>query len=286
VIWAVAFAQEPQVPEPRTPQDPSAPSGAPASTDALEPRNQLDDVLLEFASRGATADVSARLLSLSRELALTDPVRVEVLRWLGQVDERRGNVDEARTTLLDGIRTGQCEACRDLFQELELERRAARRPTTWTFDDEGGADPHQHGLFHPTAAEALGSIRLTTVTPAEEPPASVLVWATERRGTAADRLVIGLREGLEELEVVVRAVDREGALSVVVEDLAGRRFVAPTAELPADRWTTLVIRADDLESADRLPLRPDDARRVEIVEVPRGTADEASTLWFDAVTVR
>jgi hypothetical protein len=241
-----------------------------------DPGLALADQLLDASVSGAGPAQVAALTELSTRVAATDAAGPAVWYWLANTQAQLGQLEAARSTLLEGIRTGACPDCQDLFQELELERLAAGRPTTWTFDD-----PH-HGLF---LGSEGGSIRLGALE-----GRTLLEWAPEPGPDTADRVVFGVREGLASLTVEVRAVGAPGAFQVQVVDRAGRRYVSPDlVAVPADRFVTVTRDVKDFAPlATGVPLDPDDVRRVELVEwaAARPSAAGAPAFLFDALTLR
>jgi hypothetical protein len=234
----------------------------------------LLDQLLDASLAGVDDGHLAALTELSTRVASTDPAGPAVRYWLARAQAERGQVDAARATLLDGIRTGSCPRCRELFEHLEIDRLAASPGALWTFDDA------HHGVF------LTGSSGAITLSVADD--RSVLEWAPEPAPEADDRLVLGLREGMTAIGFVLRAARVPATIQVQAEDLAGRRFVtAGTFTVPADRWVTVQVEARDLEAVGAgAVLRPADLRRVELVAWggTRGSG-RAPAVWLDSLAV-
>jgi hypothetical protein len=231
--------------------------------------------LLDASLAGSGERHVVALTGLARRVAADDPAAPEVWYWLARAQAEQGEVDAARTTLLDGIRTGSCPRCRELFQLLELERLAAAPGTVWEFDD-----PH-HGVF---LAGTAGALRL-----GDGEGRSVLEWTPDPGPDADARLVLGLREGLQSVVLELRAVRVPATVQVHAEDLAGRRSVSSaTITVPADRWVTVTVDARDLVPvAPGAAPRPEYLRRLELVEWggarPSG---RAPALWLDRLEIR
>lgn len=247
---------------------------APGDQQAVE----LQDHLLDASLSGVGDRHVSALTELSRRVPAGAPGGPDVWFWLARAVAERGDLDTARQTLLEGIRTGSCPRCRDLFQALEVERIAARRGATWTFDD-----PH-HGVF----LETGGAIRLSTLDGLDGgADRRVLEWVPEPGSEPGDRLVFGVRDGVSVLTIEARSAGAPTGLHVHVVDVAGRRFTTPAPlAVPPDRWVTLTVATAQLVPVGPGPAAdPDDLRLVELVEWTPATG-RPSPMWLDTVSVR
>ena len=251
-----------------------------AHAQARDTEAALFDALLGISVEGLGDPQLAAVTELAHRVPVEDPLGPRALYWLSEASAERGDLEAARTTLLEGIRTGQCPDCRAQFQALEIERLAARRGTVWGFDG-----PH-HGVFHPSEVQGYGSIRLM-----DGAGRSVLEWVTQERPDVVDQLVIGLGEGgAETVTLDLRAVGHAASLEVVVEDTVGRRFTTERPlPVPTEDWTTLVLALGDLTPTDGGPaLYPEAARRLSLLggsHTPTERVGGVSTFWFDRLAV-
>lgn len=235
-------------------------------------RTELVDQLLEASLTGVGDRHRAALTELSRRVPATEPAAPDVWYWLARAEAEQGLDDRARQTLLEGIRTGSCPRCRELFQALEVGRIGADRGTTWTFDDA------QHGVF----VESGGSIRLEVVV---DDRRTVLEWTPEAGPESADRLVFGVREGLATLALEARSAGGQVGLHVQVVDRSGRRFTTTSPlSIPGDRWVSLQVAVAALAPVGPgTPARPEEIRRVELIE---RTTGRPAPIWLDSLSVR
>lgn len=242
---------------------------------AADPGAALVDQLLEASLAGSDADHVGALTALANEVAAGDPTGPEVRYWLARAQAERGDVDAARSALLDGIRTGSCVPCRELFQALEIDRLAADRGVVWTFED-----PH-HGVF---LGEPSGALRLEVADGRR-----VLEWTPEPGPETSDHLLIGLRDGMTSVRFEARAAWAPVALQVRAVDAAGRRAAWPApVVVPADRWVTVILDPRGLVAEGGAgAVDPARLRRLALATgAPGRGAGGAPALWIDSLEVR
>jgi hypothetical protein len=240
-----------------------------------DPATVLADQLLEASVGGVSPQYIGMLTELSRRVSVGDRSGPDTWYWLAHGEAELGRLDQARATLLDGIRTGNCPACRDLFQDLEISRMAAPRDSTWRFGDA------HHGVF---LTGVGGSMRVGALD-----ERTLLEWTTERGPDSDGRLVFGLTQGMSALVLDVGA-DASSALMVYLVDRAGHRFVTrEPLELEAGRFASFTLSIADFAPSDgRWALVGGDVRRVELAMWAGAgtTAGGAPTYWLDELTIR
>lgn len=229
--------------------------GAPDDTVA---RQRLEDALLARAL-GDHARSRSGLLTLTRSLPSEDPVRGWALFWLGTERLEWGEVEAARNSLRECIRSGPArDVCEELLARLELEERAIQElPTVWTFDG-------PHGVILPGAGRMAME-------------GGDLVWSHVRDPAQAGTLIFGTELPPElppsRLTLSITSVGRESWLGVVLVDIHGNVVPAPEGvqRVAADRATELVTRLDVAVGLD-----PTELERVLIRDVT-GMDDAGST---------
>jgi hypothetical protein len=259
--------------------------GDAAATDAPAHWVDLYDALLVASADGDLEASALALRDLLRsDLEVTDAATDETVFRLGETLYALGRVDEAREALLDGRRSGTCNAaCRELFETIEIEQESVTRlPTRWTFEDS------DHGFFHQWAFQDTGALRLGDPGTGD----AVLIWETTVQSRQPDRLVVGFSAmdpgpGVVALTVTSRTM--EALLQVVVEDMAGRQFGSPGIPLAVGAPVRLRFRLDELASVDGNPgvLDPSQISRLYLVDrTGRTRATGRNVLWIDDFVVQ
>ena len=252
--------------------------------DEVQDRVELYDAMLQEALTGDLQAAALAYRSLSRKLPAEDPTRAEALLWLGRALYDLGEVEEARESLLDGIRSGLCpNRCRELLEIIEVDQESiTATPTAWTFDQT------DHGIFHPWLVQDLGSIKIAT-SPNGDP---ALEWSTTAQTRKPDRLVVGFQRPFpppEEVRLTVTSSTHDALLQMLVEDEAGRRYGLPEAlvVLPgAPRRITVPLRLlEPVEPADP-PCDPATLWRLTLVDLTGNRATGPNTLWIHDFEVR
>jgi len=253
-----------------------------AADDELEHRAALYDALLEQSLSGDGHTAQRAYLSLSHPLEVGEYTRAEALMWLGRARYDTGNVEGARTALIDAIRSGGCSTrCRDLLELIDVEQSAIRAlPVRWTFDSP------DHGFFHPWQVQDQGGIRLARA-PNGDP---ALMWTTTPQPRKRDRLVVGLIDPIPspvELELRVSSTSAPAQLQLIAIESSDRAYglMAPW-RIASGATEVLRIPLDALAPVQvgDPPLDSGALTRLYLVDVSAEGA--TNTLWLHDFAIR
>lgn len=211
----------------------------------------------------AAASVYEALLD---NLADDDPLRGEVLYWLGRARFDAGDPVRARSALLRAATHPKVRPrARSFLGWMALEdRRINTLPHTENFEAGIGALVRGWGRGE---EDDLGVA-------AGRGTGATAAWRVSVADGEEDFIAVALAPGagrLEHLDLRLRAEGFEALMTIVVVDDEDRRWVsAEPQRIPTGRWTDLRIDTASLVGgapAGTLQLNPSRARRVEIVDV-------------------
>ncbi len=243
----------------------------------LDDRQMFSDALLDEAAYGDAAGAVRTYEALARRLADDDPLRGDVLFALGRTHWSSGHLDDARTWLLEGIRTGVCPTrCRDLVERVELEAaRVGSLPLTWTFED-GSA----HALFHPWRFQDRGSLRTED---------GNLVWRTSPDRRQPDRLVMGIGAvgKVSGLTLQLASVSRDMRLQLVAITVNDDRYgLREALRVPAGKPFVASVTPEDFVPVEEAAPMLDEATIAELWLVDISDEGEPLEVRLDALVLR
>jgi hypothetical protein len=216
-----------------------------------------------------------------------DPLRAEVLYWLGRAWFEAGDRIKAREALLQAalFPRSRTEARAWLgWMDLE-ERRVGRLPYEETF--EAGFGAWVRGWGRGAEDDLTLANRGVDGRPA-------LAWRVQVADGEDDFLAMGLAPGAGTFESVrfsARADAFEAWLLVVVVDHGGRRWLAPgPSRIQTGEWREITVALDSLnlsEAPTGMRLDPATVRRVELVDVTAFNSRNRGDHWvfFDTITL-
>ena len=193
----------------------------------------------------ADGDLSGALLQyvrLADDLAADHPLRPSILYHIGRTRYTLGQVEEARSTLLECVRTTLDPdirvTCLELQGQIQLEVDSIRSvPTHWTFDDTN------HGIFHPWRYDDVGSIRIDRDPETED---AVLAWSTQVDVRKVDELRVRFMAPSPTPQTIsfrVYARNMDARLRAVLYDIGGRQYMArnKATHIKVGSWVTFEI---------------------------------------------
>lgn len=253
--------------------------------------SQLQQGMAEEVLYGDLEGARVRYMRLAQDEAVDGVARADAVFLWGRVLYDLGRYEEAREVLLEGIRSGTCpQRCRLLHETMEIDLASVDElPVTWTFDRAN------HGVFHPSAVQDLGSIKLA-LSPNGDP---ALMWTTTSQMGRSDRLVMGVRRPEpppEVLELGVTSVQAPAVLRAYVVDEVGRlygqeepiRLAAGVRMQLAIRFEELIEVRSDLGVGEPASLALDrgSITRIVLEHATPLPQNETRQLYLHAVTIR
>ena len=229
---------------------------------------------------------AARYAALLDSLPEDEPLRGEVLYWLGRAHFEAGDAAQARAALLRAAAIPASRAAARAFlgwMSLE-ERQVAALPHVETFSLGTGA------LVRGWGRGADEDLR-----PSDGPVQGAAAWRITVLDGEEDFIAVQVAAGagrLTELSLRARAEGFDALLAVVVVDAVGQRFVsAEPLRVRTLEWTELRIDPATLLTEDRVGdtrLDPTAVRRVELVDVTayHSRSRGGHWLYIDELTLR
>jgi tetratricopeptide (TPR) repeat protein len=201
--------------------------------------------LLQSADNDADG-AAAAYETLLAQLPADDPLRPEVLYWLGRARAEQGRPDEAVEALRAAAGDARVRARARAFHEaLRLGQRAVRGLPLGTGFDAGDAQP-----FVRAADDGDPDDLSTQVAPGH---GQVLAWAREVREGADGVLLVrldGAAQAVERLGLALGTVGGPAHVRVRALDADGRWWTAPLVSLPPNTWARVDLRRGDFLPAE------------------------------------
>ena len=238
-------------------------------------REDLENALLA-RSIGDRETALNELVRLGRTLAAEDPLRGLALFWSSTLRAEMGDLDEARDSLRECIRSGPGrQDCADLLARLELERTAMRVPGTWSFNGE-------HGIAVLWNQAEHGSVQIEEI---DGDPA--LVWVSHHVPDQPGMLLFAVVPGArpQRLSMRISTPDERALVLPLFIDDAGQihRAQQPTVLSAPHTVHTLVVDLAEVKGLD-----PARLERVVLRDLtPASDTDTAQTVVvLDDVSLR
>ena len=235
-------------------------------------RADLEGALLA-RSLGEREAAQATLVRLIRSLAAEDPLRGTALFWSATLHEESGELDQARQTLRECIRSSQArEDCTDLLGRIELNETRMVVPGTWDFSGE-------HGMVHLWTQIDRGTVHVAS---SEGDPE--LVWVSRRTPEEPGMLLFAVDPSVppERLSVALSTPDERAiVLPLFVDDRGAVHRPRTPVVLARDRPVQL-----ELELATIQGLDPTRLERVIFRDLTVDASPKSTTLVFDDVSLR
>jgi hypothetical protein len=240
--------------------------GMPTMADDRGYWEALADSRLVEVGDGQLSQALLQYEQLAEDLAADHPLRPMTLHHIGRIRYTLGQVDEARSALLECVRTTQDPdirvACLELQGQIQLEVDSIRTvPTHWTFDDTN------HGIFHPWRFDDIGSIRID-IDPQSNGP--VLAWSTQVDVRKGDELRVGFMApspSPKTISLKVYARNMDAWLRAVIYDIHGRSYIAnnKATSVPVGSWVEFEVDLTSLRALDNESVAFDPAELTALV---------------------
>ncbi len=210
--------------------------------------------------------------ALLTHLPNDDPLRGEILYWLGRGRFELGDTDGAVSALQKSLEVDERrDDARRFLGSIEMHRREVTSLPLRVTPTPSAPGPWVRGWTRGAAAD------LTVI--AGEPP--LLRWQTTVRPGDDDFIAVPFAEGTpvpRQIRLAIRAVSFDAEIQLILHDAGGRTWASPIETISTEHWQTLTWETGDFELEGLPPVQvgpaPKDVRALWV--------RDATALWSRA----